>query len=120
MFDNSCVFINREKLLNKYLNITENNHIPSISDDEENIDYCKKCHCEKILIQATGVMVCQTCGEQQNILVDSDKPSYKDPPREISYFAYKRINHFNEFVSINALSALSILLIMVLYYFIFY
>ena len=43
-------------------------------------------------------MVCQKCGEQENIIVDSDKPSYKDPPREISYFAYKRINHFNELI----------------------
>ena len=33
------------------------------------------------------------------ILIDSDKPSYKDPPREISYFAYKKINHFNEWVA---------------------
>ena len=31
-------------------------------------------------------------------MVDSDKPSYKEPPREISYFAYKRINHFNEWL----------------------
>ena len=28
---------------------------------------------------------------------DFYKPSYKDPPKEISYFAYKRINHFKYF-----------------------
>ena len=39
------------------------------------------------------------CGEQNFILIDSDKPSYKDPPREVSYFAYKRINHFNEWLA---------------------
>ena len=33
------------------------------------------------------------------MLLDSEKPSYKDPPREISYFAYKRINHFNEWLA---------------------
>ena len=32
-------------------------------------------------------------------MIDSDKPSYKDPPKEISYFAYKRINHFNEWLA---------------------
>ena len=31
--------------------------------------------------------------------LDSDKPSYKDPPREITYFSYKRINHFNEWLA---------------------
>jgi len=35
--------------------------------------------------------------------VDNDKPSYKDPPKEISFYAYKRINHFREiFVSISS------------------
>jgi hypothetical protein len=33
------------------------------------------------------------------ILIDCDKPSYKDPPREVSYYAYKRINHFNEILA---------------------
>ena len=33
------------------------------------------------------------------IFADSDKPSYKDPPKEISYFKYKRINHFNEWLA---------------------
>jgi hypothetical protein len=32
-------------------------------------------------------------------LIDSDKPSYKDPPREVTYYAYKRINHFNEWLA---------------------
>ena len=37
--------------------------------------------------------------EETTIIIDSDKPSYKDPPREVSYFAYKRINHFNEWLA---------------------
>ena len=44
-------------------------------------------------------MVCERCGELNYIVIDSDKPSYKDPPKEISYFAYKRINHFNEWLA---------------------
>ena len=43
--------------------------------------------------------VCPKCGTLEKLLVDSDKPSYKEPPREISYFAYKRINHFNEWLA---------------------
>jgi len=46
-----------------------------------------------------AVFTCTQCGYQEFVLVDSDKPSYKDPPREVSYYAYKRINHFNEWLA---------------------
>jgi hypothetical protein len=42
---------------------------------------------------------CPECGFHKLVLMDSDKPSYKDPPREVSYYAYKRINHFNEWLA---------------------
>jgi FMN phosphatase YigB (HAD superfamily) len=32
-------------------------------------------------------------------LIENDKPSYKEPPKEISFYAYKRINHFREILS---------------------
>ena len=32
-------------------------------------------------------------------LIDNDKPSYKEPPKEISFYAYKRINHFKEIIA---------------------
>jgi len=48
------------------------------------------------LYPSDGLQICQKCGLQQNILIESDKPSFKDPPLEICYFSYKRINHFNE------------------------
>ena len=100
-YEKPSKFINKEKLLNKYINITESKNILYISDDEhdEKFDICTKCNIEKILIQSTGLLICKKCGYQEKILVDSDKPSYKDPPREISYFAYKRINHFNEWLA---------------------
>ena len=45
-----------------------------------------------------SISVCDKCGKINYIILDSTKPSYKDPPPEISYFAYKRINHFNEWL----------------------
>jgi hypothetical protein len=39
------------------------------------------------------------CGNQEFILIESDKPSFKDPPLEVCYFSYKRINHFNEWLA---------------------
>jgi len=46
-----------------------------------------------------ATMTCSKCGNKDFILIDSDKPSYKDPPRELSYYAYKKINHFNEWLA---------------------
>ena len=77
------------------MDITDKNYILNDNDNID-IDFCKKCNIEKYIIQSEGVIVCPSCGIKDKILIDSDKPSYKDPPREISYFAYKRINHFNE------------------------
>ena len=42
---------------------------------------------------------CSHCGLMEYVLVDSDKPSYKEPPPEATYFAYKRINHFSEILA---------------------
>jgi hypothetical protein len=42
---------------------------------------------------------CSECGYREYILIDSEKPSYKDPPREMSYYAYKKINHLNEWLA---------------------
>ena len=44
-------------------------------------------------------LICKKCGYTESIIINSDKSSYKDPPREANYFAYKRINHFNEWLA---------------------
>ena len=31
--------------------------------------------------------------------MESGQPSYKDPPKEICFYAYKRINHFREILA---------------------
>jgi hypothetical protein len=49
--------------------------------------------------QTEAMLYCPDCGASEFILIDSDRPSYKDPPRESNYYAYKRINHFNELLA---------------------
>ena len=46
-----------------------------------------------------GYFMCLKCGHTEDTIIVTDKSSYNDPPREISYFAYKRINHFNEWLA---------------------
>ena len=32
-------------------------------------------------------------------LIENEKPSYKEPPKEVCFYAYKRINHFREILA---------------------
>ena len=52
-----------------------------------------------IIVEKDSLSICTRCGYQENIYIDSIKPSYNEPPKEITYFAYKRINHFNEWLA---------------------
>lgn len=64
------------------------------------IGVCKHCHSYNMTVLANeGYMYCNDCSTIEYIVMDHDKPSYKDPPKEISYWAYKRINHFNEWLN---------------------
>lgn len=89
----------KQKLLNNYLLNTKNNYEINFNYFKHNLDFCNKCKINKIVYISEGKHICPKCGEESNILIESDKPSYKDPPREITYFSYKRINHFNEWLA---------------------
>lgn len=92
--------LQRNDLLNKYL-VSEN---PSMVYQDEVVTedewtYCDECGTEMTICVNEAVLTCPGCGHQEHILIDSDKPSYKDPPREVAYYAYKKINHFNEWLA---------------------
>jgi hypothetical protein len=76
-----------------------------------NICKCPVCKTEMILYPSDGIQICENCGIQQNILIESDKPSFKDPPLEVCYFSYKRINHYNEYLGHKIFNELVTLLI---------
>ena len=88
----------REKILDQYLYNVDPHHVPKI-DRSDKIEICSRCQEEREFNQTEALLICHSCGETEPVLLDSEKPSYKDPPREISYFAYKRINHFNEWLA---------------------
>jgi ribosomal protein S27AE len=92
--------LQRNKLLNDYLQL-ENPSMARNDDDEYDDPWtlCDHCGNEMIMCLNEANLTCSKCGHQEFILVDSDKPSYKDPPREVCYYAYKKINHFNEWLA---------------------
>lgn len=61
---------------------------------------CQLCQAPNtILMINDGYILCPECGLTERIIIDHDKPSYKSPPKEISYFCYKRSNHLNECIN---------------------
>jgi hypothetical protein len=92
--------LRRDKLLEQYLQKVHPEHARGSGVQEtDSYGECPECDKEMIFSANEAIFTCTDCGYQQFILVDSDKPSYKDPPREVSYYAYKRINHFNEWLA---------------------
>lgn len=91
----------RDKALESYLTALnpdsiqhENSIASSIAEDYGN---CPICETEMFFNET--FLDCPGCGFRDCILIDSEKPSYKDPPREMSYYAYKKINHLNEWLA---------------------
>jgi hypothetical protein len=90
----------RNQLLNDYLQL-ENPSMArnTVEEYDDPWTTCEICNNEMIICLNEANLTCSKCGHQEFILVDSDKPSYKDPPREVCYYAYKKINHFNEWLA---------------------
>ena len=60
-------------------------------------EYCKTG--ELIPVEDEGILVCNICHTNVPFIVESEKPSYKEPPKEVCFYAYKRINHFREILA---------------------
>lgn len=90
----------RDRLLEQFLQKIDPEHARSTNPlGDDPYGECEECGKEMFFSANEALFTCASCGYQEFVLVDSDKPSYKDPPREVSYYAYKRINHFNEWLA---------------------
>ena len=66
-------------IINKYMSQIDDNFINENYQDNE-IECCKICNnCMNINIQ-DGCVTCDRCGNTEKILLNTEKPSYKDPP----------------------------------------
>jgi hypothetical protein len=63
-------------------------------------DICDICNKgELIPLDDEGILVCTSCSRVVPYLIENEKPSYKEPPKEVCFYAYKRINHFKEILA---------------------
>jgi hypothetical protein len=79
-----------------------NNEIANVQDFVIPSDICESCRKGELIPQdEEGILICnnQLCGKFITHIVDNSKPSNKEPPNEVSYTAYIRLNHFKEILS---------------------
>lgn len=89
--------------------MTYQNYWKNVTNDYINIqdyiissDVCEACKIGELIPQdEEGILICnnQLCGKFITYIVDSNKPTNKEPPNEVSYTAYIRLNHFKEILS---------------------
>jgi len=93
------LFKNQHNNVEKYLASIDQTYM-DVSKYVYPTDICQFCHQgEMIPVESEGIMVCNKCAKQVVFLIDNEKPSYKEPPKEACFYAYKRINHFREILA---------------------
>ena len=87
-----------QKNIQQYL--FNNNEVFKIDNYVVPNDICSYCNIgELIPIDYEGRLVCNNCSKSVEYLIEGEKPSYKEPPKEVCFYAYKRINHFREILA---------------------
>ena len=98
VIDNTA-HIENSNIVQKYLSNIDDMFI-DVNSFVYQTDICKVCHVgELIPLEDEGVLVCNNCSRSIPYLIENEKPSYKEPPKEVCFYAYKRINHFKEILS---------------------
>ena len=114
---------NKTKLVNNFFKIKENEEDINIKQNKTNnlvqkylsnidemfldinayvyqTDICNYCYKGELLpLEDEGILVCNNCSRNTPYLIENEKPSYKEPPKEVCFYAYKRINHFKEILA---------------------
>ncbi len=110
LLDNFFKISNDDNSLNEELNKERKNIQTYMANVDESFldinnfivvtDICKYCNKgEMIAVDYEGIMICNSCSSSVKYLVENEKPSYKEPPKEVCFYAYKRINHFREILA---------------------
>jgi hypothetical protein len=105
--NNNFYDINNEKYSNSKL--TYQKYWKNVNDEVLNIkdyivpsDICQSCNNGEMISQdEEGILICNNpdCGKFITYIIDGSKPSNKEPPNEVSYTAYIRLNHFKEILA---------------------
>ena len=89
---------NNNTIVQQYFNNIDNKII-DMENYKINYEICPKCSGELVQVESDGILICKVCSFQDKFLIEHEKPSYKEPPKEVCFYAYKRINHFREILA---------------------
>lgn len=88
-----------KNIVQKYLTNIDDTFLDMTSFVRET-DICQNCFKgEMIPLDDEGVLICNICAVHIPYLIENEKPSYKEPPKEVCFYAYKKINHFKEILA---------------------
>jgi uncharacterized Zn finger protein (UPF0148 family) len=91
------VTTNKSTLVEKYMLLMDSNYVKNVSHPF--VGSCNNCDIDLTIIIQEGMMICPICGYQELMLVEQNRPIYRQSNKEASNQSYKRVNHFNEWVS---------------------
>lgn len=91
---------NKAELLDQYMMQIDSEYMCDKKRSGNKIKKCANCNVEKTLIHADGMYVCQKCGEIEIVIIDSEKPNYKEAVTDTKPgYPYKRINFLKWFIA---------------------
>ena len=97
--DNTGVETRNKNIVQKYLSNIDETFI-DMNSFVRSTDICQSCYKgELIPLDDEGVLICNICAVSIPYLIENEKPSYKEPPKEVCFYAYKKINHFKEILA---------------------
>ena len=97
--DNSGVETRNKNIVQKYLSNIDETFL-DMNSFVRSTDICQSCYKgELIPLDDEGVLICNICAVSIPYLIENEKPSYKEPPKEVCFYAYKKINHFKEILA---------------------
>ena len=92
--------ISKKELFEQYASRMKLNTAPTSETHVQDMsEHCDRCNVSREEIGSEGILVCPICGSEEYMLVVSDFPSFRDPPKERNNYAYKKINHLNEILN---------------------
>ena len=90
---------NNKNIVQKYLSNIDDMFL-DVNSFVYQTDICKYCNKGELMpLEDEGVLMCNNCSRNIPYLIENEKPSYKEPPKEVCFYAYKRINHFKEILA---------------------
>lgn len=93
------VVMDKSSLVDEYMCRMDSNFLRPPSHDT--LGMCTKCdNVQLVCLQQEGVMVCPSCGYQELLLVEQNRPILRQSAKDAtSHYTYRRINHFREWCS---------------------